>query len=710
MRVPNGWLRELVPVSLPVETIADRLTMAGFEVEEIITVDGETVMDAHVNANRGDALSMVGMAREVAALTSTHVNHPLFEVEETGPAIDTLAQVIVEAPDLCPRYAARVIQGVTIGPSPEWVQRRLTEVGIRPINNVVDATNYVMIELGQPLHAFDLNRLARQTIVVRRAKEGEPFTTLDGVERTLTDSMLVIADGEHPVAMAGIMGGLESEVTPQTTEILLESAHFDRTTVRRTARANGISTESSYRFERIVDPAGVIRALDRAAQLMVEWSGGTVATGYIDIAQPLVCQRVITLDVNRVNAVLGTDIRREDVIGVLRGLELGVHPEGDTLQIIVPSFRPDLLEERDLIEEVARIYGYEHIPTTVPGHIIASGRQAPEMAFEARVRDLLTAAGLFEGLSYSLIDYRLLDLMQLPADAPERTQIVPLRNPKSEEFTHLRPTMLVSMLESLRNNARREIEDVQIFEIGRIFRNTGGGFRFNYAPNRERSVDTDVRVQDADKMPLEQRTAAIAVMGRPWTTRWNGGDSEVDFFWLKGVLEQFLADMVVPDVHFVPIAHPVLHPGRTAEIRSGDRVVGLLGEVHPRVAKDFDLPRRAYLAEISIDALMNVVQEEKLTPSLSRFPSVSRDLAFLMPVTQPAEQVQAVITAAAGQFLESVELFDVYQGKSIPEGWRSLAYRLTFRADDRTLADDEVDTAVNTVRSALTDELGAKMR
>ena len=229
MRVPYGWLRELVPVSLPVETIADRLTMAGFEVEEIITVDGETVMDTHVNANRGDALSMVGMAREVAALTSNHVNHPFFEVQENGPTIDTLANVIVEAPDLCPRYAARAIQGVTIGPSPDWVQRRLTEVGIRPINNVVDATNYVMIELGQPLHAFDLQRLAQQTIIVRRAQDGEPFTTLDGVERTLTSNMLVIADGERPVAMAGIMGGLESEVTPQTTDILLESAHFDRT-------------------------------------------------------------------------------------------------------------------------------------------------------------------------------------------------------------------------------------------------------------------------------------------------------------------------------------------------------------------------------------------------------------------------------------------------------------------------------------------------
>ena len=428
------------------------------------------------------------------------------------------------------------------------------------------------------------------------------------------------------------------------------------------------------------------------------------------MAQPLPCQRVIALTVDRVNAVLGTNIERDDVIGVLRGLELGVRAEDDVLHVIVPSFRPDLVEERDLIEEVARIYGYEHIPTTVPGHIIGSGRMAPEMAFEARVRDLLTAAGLFEGLSYSLMDYRLLDLMQFPTTAPERTQIVPLRNPKSEEFTHLRPTMFVSMLESLRNNARRDIENVQIFELGRVFRNTGGGLRFNYAPNRERRVDTDVRVQDADKLPLEQRTAAIAMMGRPWTTRWNGGDSEVDFSWMKGLIEQFLADMVVPAIHFVPTTHPTLHPGRTAEIRSGDRVIGLMGEVHPRVAKNFDLPRRALLAEINVDALMDVVQEEKPLPSLSRFPAVSRDIAFLVQVAQPAEQVQAIITAAAGQYLESVELFDVYQGKGIPEGWRSLAYRLTFRADDRTLSDEEVDSAVEVARKALVDELEAKMR
>jgi len=709
MRVPYSWLRELVPASFSATEIADRLTMSGFEVEEMLEVDGEPVMDIKVTSNRGDALSMVGIAREVAALLHSQVAHPPTCVRQTGPDIHPLARVIVEAPDLCPRYAARVIQGVKIGPSPDWVQQRLTQAGIRPICNVVDATNYVMLELGQPLHAFDLDTLADHTIVVRRARDEEPFTTLDGVERVLSSRMLVIADAERAIALAGIMGGLHTEVTPITTNILLESAHFDRTAIRKTARANTLSTESSYRFERIVDPAGVIRAADRAAQLMLEWAGGEIATGVIDVAEPLPPARVIALRPARVNAVLGTAISVEEMQAVLHGLQLGVSEAGDHFDVSIPTFRHDLIEEMDLIEEVARIHGYEHIPTTVPGHIIGAGRLAPEMVFENRVRELLTGAGLFEGLSYSLIDLRLLELMRLDETTPERAQIVGVRNPKSDEYTHLRPTMLVSMLESLRNNARRSIEDVQVCEIGRIFRATGGSLRFDYAPH-ERRVDIDTRVQDAEKLPLEQRTAGIALMGRPWTSRWNGGESEVDFFWLKGMLEQFFADMAVLDVQFVSAEHPTLHPGRTARVCVGEKTVALFGEVHPRVAANFDLPRRAYLAEIDLDAMMQLAAVERPTPELSRFPAVDRDIAFIARESQPADTLRAIIRAAAGAFLESVELFDLYQGANIPAGHRSLAYRLTFRAADRTLADNEVDSAMENVRRALADEAGATTR
>jgi len=709
MKVPYGWLRELVPVSFPVNETADRLTMAGFEVEEMLQIDGEPVMDIKITSNRGDALSMVGIARETAALSRTRVIHPPTCVNEKGPDPHTLAKVIVEAPDLCPRYSARVIQGVKIGPSPEWVQQRLTQAGVRPINNVVDATNFVMLELGQPLHAFDLDTLAGQTIIVRRAREGEPFTTLDGVERTLTGNMLVIADTERPVALAGIMGGLNTEVTESTTNILLESAHFDRTAIRKTARALAISTESSYRFERIVDPAGTVRAADRAAQLMMEWAGGVIATGLIDVAEPLPPTRMIAMRPERVNYVLGTDIAAEEMVSIMLSLELGVREENGVISVIVPSFRHDLIEEMDLIEEVARIHGYQHIPVTVPGKVERAGRLAPEIEFENRIRELLTAAGLFEGVSYSLIDYRRLDGMNLPPDAPERTQIVAMRNPKSEEYTHLRPTLFVSLLEVLQSNARRNLEDVQLFEIGRIFRTTGGSLRFRYS-RPDRRVDEDVRVQDADKLPLEQRSAGIALMGRPWSARWGGGEAEVDFFWLKGIVEQFLTDMNVLDVSFAPATHPTLHPGRTAEIRSGGRVVGLFGELHPRVAEAFDLPRRAYLAEINIDALMDLAVTERPAPDLSRFPAVDRDIAFLVAVDLPAEKIQGIIAAAAGELAESVELFDVYQGKNIPEGQRSLAYRLTFRAPDRTLSDEEVDAVMSKVRQALTDEAGATLR
>ncbi|OPZ80474.1 MAG: Phenylalanine--tRNA ligase beta subunit [bacterium ADurb.Bin429] len=299
--------------------------------------------------------------------------------------------------------------------------------------------------------------------------------------------------------------------------------------------------------------------------------------------------------------------------------------------------------------------------------------------------------------------------MQLPEKAPERVEIVPLRNPKSEEYTHLRPTLFVSLLESLRNNARRNISDVQIFEIGRIFRNTGGGLRFDYAP-RERRVDVDVRVQQAEMLPLEQRSVGIALMGRPWTARWGGGDTTVDFFWLKGLLAQFFADLGVLDVTYHPWLHPTLHPGRTAQVRAGDRVIGLFGELHPRVVESFDLPGRAYLAEINVDALMDVAGTERPAPALSRFPAVDRDIAFLVRDNQPARQVETVIQSAAGSTLEDLALFDVYKGTGIPEGQRSLAYRLTFRAEDRTLADDEVDAAMSNIRRALVDELSAVLR
>jgi len=709
MRVPYGWLRELVPVSFPVAETAERLTMAGFEVEEILEVDGESVMDVSVTSNRGDALSLVGIAREVAALTRTQVTHPPIAVTEDGPDIHTQARVVVEAADLCPRYSARVILGVTIGPSPEWVQFRLIAAGVRPINNVVDATNYVMLELGQPLHAFDLATLTEQTIVVRRARPNEAFTTLDGVAHILSPNMLVIADPQRAVALAGIMGGLNTEVTDQTTNILLESAHFDRSAIRKTARANSMSTESSYRFERIVDPDGTVRAVDRAAQLIRDWAGGAIATGIIDFAQPLPSLRTIVLRPTRVNAVLGTHIPGAEMAAVLRALEMGVTQVGDDFHVAIPSFRPDLIEEMDLIEEVARITGYEHIPTTVPGHIVRAARVAPEIEFEDHVRELLTAAGLFEGLSYTLFDYRLLDQMLLPTDAPERAEVVALKNPKSEEYTHLRPSMFVSMLESLRNNARRNLDNVQIFEIGRTFRNTGGGLRYNYAP-QERRVDVDIRVQQAEKLPRERRTVGIALMGRPWSALWNGGEQEVDFFWMKGIIEQFITDLGIPPVTFATTTHPTLHPGRTAVLRCADTQLAILGEVHPRVVKNFDLPGRAFLAEISVDALMDLVTNERSKPALSRFPAVDRDIAFLISRRLPAGQVHTVITAAAGNLAESVALFDVYQGVNIPEDQISLAYRITFRAADRTLADEDVDATMQTIRRALVEEVGATLR
>ncbi len=701
MRVPITWLKELTPCDWDAKKIAERLTMAGFEVEEIHDIDGEMVLDLKVTSNRGDALSLIGIAREVAALCGKKVVKPAITVAETGKDVNKLAAVEVKDPEWCPRYAARVVTGVVIAPSPAWVQKRLVEAGVRPISNVVDVTNYVMLEMGQPLHAFDLDKLTDQKIIVRRAEIDEPFSTLDGIERKLTDRMLVIADAAHPVALAGIMGGLESEVTDNTVNVLIESANFDRTCIRKTARANILSTESSYRFERIVDPANAVNAVNRAAQLMKEWAGGEIATGVIDVCAPLPPQRTITVRPARVNKVLGTEIARIDMEKVFNALDIEYILNVDDMIVSVPTFRPDLVEEMDMIEEIARIYGYEHVPITVPGKIVKAGRLAPEMAFENRLREILTSAGLYEGLSYSLIDYRTLDAMLLTDGTAEKDEIVPLRNPKSEEYSHLRPSMMPSMLESLKNNARRSLNDVQIFELGRIFRNTGGGLRFNYN-NLDRTVNGDIRVQDGHLIPLEKRAVGIAIMGRPWTSRWGGGDNPVDFFWLKGIIEGLIAGLQISGVEYLPVTHPTLHPGRTAEVVKDGVRLALFGEVHPRAATNFDLPGRAYIAEIDVEALMDFAGEDTTRPNLSRFQAVDRDIAFLVAIDKPASEITAVISEAGGEIRESVALFDLYQGKNIPEGQRSLAYRITFRADARTLEDKEVDAAMTNIRAALT--------
>jgi len=688
--VPVDWLKDFVAFDAATPQLADDLTMLGLEVENIEDVEGTAVLDIKVTSNRGDCLSVLGVAREAAAMFDRPLRMPECDLGEQGPAVEDLALVDILDADLCPRYSARVVQGVRIGAAPPWAQRRLVQCGIRPINAVVDATNLVMLEMGQPLHAFDCDRLAktdgRAHIIVRRAKEGETLVSLDGVSRDLAEGMLAIADPSGPVALAGIMGGASSEISVATRNVLLESAHFDRVCIRRAARALGMSTEASYRFERIVDSGGTVRALDRVADLIAQFCGGVVAKGALDVfPRPPKAVR-ISLRPSRVNRILGTRIPSGEIAGLLRRLGLEV-TEGRRLTVSVPSFRPDLTTEVDLIEEVARLHGYNRVPETVAPST-ARGRQSQELELQERARAALTGLGLDETMNYGLDHPSAFDRLNLPADHPLRVRAITVRNPKSEDFTILRTTLLGHLMQTVRTNAARGVGEVRAFEVGRIFLRSPEG-----------------------EAPEEKRMAGAAL----WGGRLASAESQRDgagFYAVKGIAEEFVRRFTRSSLQFAPADHPSFHPGRCAEVRLEGREIGLLGEAAREVLASHDLREGCYLVELDLEALMGRAKQEPAPRAmpLSRFPAVRRDIALVVAANIPAQQVSESIREAAGGLLESLDLFDVYRGEQIPAGHKSLAYSMVFRHAQRTLTDPEVDEIVGAVKKSVAESVGARVR
>ena len=659
----------------------------GTELAEALGLD-DAVIEFEIYPNRPDCLSVIGVAREVAALTGGTVREPDRTVKEEEVASAELAAVEVHAPDLCPRYIARVVEGVRVGPSPAWMQQRLRAAGMRPINNVVDVTNFVMLELGQPLHAFDRARLAGSRIVVRRARRGETMRTLDGVLREFTEDDLLICDAEKPVAVAGVMGGEETEVSAATTSVLLESATFDPTSVRKTARRLGMRTEASHRFEKGLHPVLAELAIDRAAHLLAQLAGGRVAAGRIDVAQPMEEPVILSIRPERVNELLGTRLAAAEMARLLRSLHFDVTlaEDGSLMQVRVPWFRRDVRQECDIVEEIARLYGYDRIEATLPKGASLQGGLAWPLDEIERVRARLVAAGLRESITYSFISPKSFDRLGLPAD-DELRRAIPLRNPLSEEQSVMRTTLMGSLLEAASLNERRHGEDVRLFELAKVY--------------------------VADSLPLtslpeERWTLGIVLSGAATTSVW-GAARPVDFFDLKGAVEA-VAETLRIDVSFEPARHPALHPGRTAQVLVDGEAVGILGEVHPVVARAHSLRRRTYLAEIALERLLKAPRRPRRHRALPRFPAVARDLALLVPMDVPARRVEEVLVAAAGEHLRSLELFDVYQGQQVPEGMRSIAYTLTFQADDRTLTDEEINAAQERVAARLKEELGVEVR
>ena len=702
MRVPYSWLKEYLPQAPPPEELQELLTMGGLEVEELQIWRSpeeaaleEQVLLTSVTANRGDLLSMIGVARQAAALQGEELRLPETDLSLLGEVVRDCQQacsgsftVEIADPVGCPRYSGLLLTGVTVRPSPDWLRQRVEAAGIRAISNVVDATNYVCWELGQPMHAFDFRFLQDRHIIVRRARSGEQVMLIDESVPPLKEEDVVIADAFGAVALAGVMGGGDSQVRESTTSVLLEAAHFDPTAIRKTCLRLGMSTEASYRFERYVDPNLTLPALARAAALILEIGGGEIAGPAVDVATRDFPPRQVSLRPARCNAILGTDLTAEQMSEYLTRLGCEVR-DGETLTVAVPSFRPEVEREIDLIEEVAIVHGYNNIPFTVPGGLTGSARLTREQEIERRARELLRRCGLNETLGFSMLCPADLERLQCPTDAPER-QLLGLSNPQSAEAVALRTTLLPALLSACAYNQSRRVRDIALYELNRVF-----------FPRAE------------GELPEEPLRVAGALTGSPWTAGWNLPEecAEVDFFWLKGLIEQFLRELGL-GADFRPGEHPTFAPEGCAEVYAGERSVGWMGEIAPEVSAAYDLEGAIFAFELDFTVLQQMACLTRAYQPVPRLPAALRDVAVAVTDTPEfsAARLEAEIREAAGEFLERVQPFDLYSDpERLGVGKKSLAFELAFRAPDRTLTDEELEAAMARVHARLT-ELGGEVR
>lgn len=657
-------------------------TQIGAPIVETLGLD-DVVLELEITPNRPDCLSMIGVAREISVVTENSLRLPNVNVQQGLTDINNLTSVTIEAPDLCPRYAARVIRGVKIASSPTWLQRRLEAIGVGTINNIVDITNYVLMEYGHPLHAFDYHRLTENRIVVRRAKPGETLKTIDAEERELTPDMLVIADAEAPVALAGVMGGSDSEITDQTVDVLLESAYFHPPSIRKTSKVLGMHTEASHRFERGADPEGVIPALNRAAQLIAEIAGGEICAGIVDVYPGKREAINIKLRPERANFVLGTDIVPDEMRDILTRLGFTV---SDTFEVTAPTFRPDVGQEIDLVEEIARVYGFDNIPTTLPRGDIPIPKVVPKEDLRERVKMYLLQCGMMEAMNYAFYHPDVFDRIRLESTDPLR-QAVQIANPLSEDQSIMRTTLLPSLLANAQRNRNHQINDVQFFECSKVFISNG-----------------------TDEYPNEPERVAGIIAGNLGAGVYGDPLRPADFFDIKGVVEGMLGQCGIADYTITHTDHPAFHPGRRAEIRVEDKALCVFGEAHPEVLENYDLPHKAYLFELDFERLVNEVEPIKQFEPIPIYPSVNRDLAIVLDVDTPANRPTEIIESAGGELVSGLHLFDVYTGEQVPEGKKSLAFAIEYRSTTETLTDEIVDRVHGGILKQLEQELGATLR
>ena len=635
----------------------------------------DVVFEYEITSNRVDCFSVVGIAREAAATFGKEFHPPVVTPTGNDEDVNDYIKVRVENTDLCPRYCARVVKNIKIGPSPKWMQRRLASVGIRPINNLVDITNYVMEEYGQPMHAYDLDTIAGHQIVVRNAEKGEKFVTLDGQEREMDDSVLMICDGEKAVGIAGIMGGENSMITDHVQTMLFEAACFDGTNIRKSSKKVGLRTDASGKFEKGLDPNNAQAAIDRACQLVEEMGAGEVVGGMVDVYGKKKEPVRVPFDADAINALLGTDIPEADMLGYFE--KIGLEYDADVKEVIAPTFRHDLFRLADLAEEVARFYGYDNIPTTLPSGEATTGKLSFKNRVEDVAKDIAEFCGFSQGMTYSFESPKVFDKLLLDEDDVLR-QAIPIMNPLGEDYSIMRTISLNGMLTSLATNYNRRNKNVRLYEMGNI-----------YLP----------KSLPLTELPDERMQFTLGMYG------------EGDFFSMKGIVEEFFEKVGLhkKETYDPNAGKNFLHPGRQANIIYEGRVVGYLGEVHPQVADNYGIGERAYVAVIDMPEIVELATFDRKYEGIAKYPAVSRDISMVVPKEILVGQIEEVIEKKGGAYLESYKLFDLYEGAQIKPGFKSVAYSITFRAKDRTLEEADVSAAMKKILKAL-EEMGIELR
>lgn len=664
-------------------------TPVGIPAKDVLGLN-DVVLEFELTANRADCFSVFGLVREIAAITGNKPHFPEIKVnEDDNTKLNDIFSVEIADPDLCSRFSTRMLKNVKIGPSPEWMQQRLEGAGIRSINNVVDVTNFVMIELGHPMHAYDYDKITGKKLIARRAIEGEELHTLDDTSRKAKGEMLVIADSEKAAGLAGIMGGFETEITDTTTTVVLESADFYGPCIRRTARACGLSSEASGRFERGVDSETTIKALDRAAQLLQEMGACTVCEGIVDVYPNPKQANYVTFTPEQINNHLGTNIAKDVMLNIITSVGFDVtKDENDEITVKVPSWRNDVTCMADISEEIARLHGFDKIKSTLPNGVSMQGTQSAKQTFIDKVKASLSSQGLYETISFALTNEETFNKLNIPQDSPLR-KAVPIMNPLSDEYPLVRTTLLSSIFDNLARNLARKNDDVALFEVGSVF---------------------FPKALPVTELPDEVVKIAGAITGRRNAQGWNQANDMVDFYDAKGIIEELLANLRVTRYTVETGTHYAMHPGKTALFKKGRDVIATVGEVHPAVLSAYGITKPVYIFELDATIVMKYMAKDLKYKALPKYPATSRDLAMLVDVDVNAADIEKAMTKAAGQNLTQITLFDVYTGKQVEEGKKSLAFSLTFQSNDKTLTDAEIDPAIEKIVAKLQKDFNANLR